>query len=100
MCSAEGWRSSGHGGALIREWLTRHRRSDQAACGVQRAGTSGIDGYSISPGLALCCPDMGTSYLRRESMAKKTDTFPAMTTRKLRLRQIESRDAPGLHSCL
>src|SRR5258708_16201124 len=29
----------------------------------------------------------------------KTDTFPAMTTRRLRLRQIESRDAPGLHGC-
>jgi ribosomal-protein-alanine N-acetyltransferase len=32
-------------------------------------------------------------------MAKNTDTFPAMTTRRLRLRQIEPRDAPGLHSC-
>jgi hypothetical protein len=40
-------------------------------------------------------PKFGHPYPRRESMAKKTDTFPAMTTRRLRLRQVESRDAPG-----
>ncbi len=32
-------------------------------------------------------------------MAKSSDTFPALKTRRLRLRQIETRDAAGLHAC-